>query len=84
MRLVCTSSLLISYSVITHLCQLWEDLGSWRSTLRKKAQTFVTQQYQWDPENRHERNIEVVRNLLSNGGLFLRNGTDTEVWLIHS
>jgi len=68
----------------THLRQLWEDLGSWHSTLRKKAQTFVTQRYQWDPENRRERNIEIAKNLLGNGGLFFRNGTNTKVRLIYS
>lgn len=59
--------------------KLWEDLGNWRSALRKKARTFVTQRYQWDPENHRERNVEIAKNLLGNGGLFLRDGTDDEV-----
>ncbi|KAF8547178.1 hypothetical protein OG21DRAFT_1490440 [Imleria badia] len=58
--------------------QLWEDLGSWQSALRKKALTFVTQRYQWDPENRRDRNIQIAKNLLGNGGLFLKDGVDAE------
>jgi hypothetical protein len=64
---------------LTHSDQLWEDLGSWRSAIRKKARTFVTQRYQWDPENRCEQNIVIANHLLGNGGLFLRDGTDKEV-----
>ncbi|KAI6004674.1 hypothetical protein EDD15DRAFT_2359402 [Pisolithus albus] len=63
-------------SGITRL--LWEDLGNWRSGLRKKARSFVAQRYQWDPENRREQNIEIARRLLGNGGLFLKNGVDDE------
>ena len=72
-------SALMFHRVTIHVCQLWEDLGSWRSALRKKAHAFVTQQYMWDPNNRRERNIEIAKNLLGNGGLFLRNGLDDEV-----
>ena len=31
--------------------QLWEDLGNWCSLLRKKAHTYMTQRYKWDPNN---------------------------------
>lgn len=58
---------------------MWEDLGNWRSMLRKKARTFVTQRYQWDSENRRERNIEIARGLLGNGGSFMKDGSDAEV-----
>ena len=37
------------------------------------------QQYQWDPENRRDRNIKIAKNLLGNGGLFLKDGADEEV-----
>ena len=40
---------------------------------------FVMQQYQWDPENRCDRNIEIAKNLLGNGGLFLKDSVDKEV-----
>ncbi|KAN0101331.1 hypothetical protein V8E55_001315, partial [Tylopilus felleus] len=39
---------------------------------------FVTQRYQWDPKNHRERNVEIVKNLVGNGGLFLRDGSDAE------
>ncbi|KAI9569836.1 hypothetical protein HD554DRAFT_2170836 [Boletus coccyginus] len=39
---------------------LWEDLGNWRSALRKRARVFVTQRYQWDPENRHDANQQIA------------------------
>lgn len=35
--------------------------------------------YRWDPENRREENIEIARDLLGNGGLFLKDGFDDEV-----
>ncbi|KAF8130103.1 hypothetical protein EV363DRAFT_1450562 [Boletus edulis] len=57
---------------------LWEDLGNWRSALRKKAHIFVTQRYQWDPQNRRKQNIEIAKRLIGNGGLFLRDGSDAE------
>ncbi|KAF8124295.1 hypothetical protein EV363DRAFT_1454613 [Boletus edulis] len=46
--------------------------------LRKKAHIFVTQWYQWDPQNRREQNIEIAKRLIGNGGLFLRDGSDAE------
>ncbi|KAF8449208.1 hypothetical protein L210DRAFT_3640832 [Boletus edulis BED1] len=64
-------------SDITRL--LWEDLGNWHSALRKRARTFVTQRYMWNPENCRERNVEITKNLLGNGGLFLRGEPDAEV-----
>ena len=76
-RLVRTHYLLAGVTI--HAYQLWEDLGSWRSAMRKKARTFVMQRYQWDPENRRDRNIEITKNLLGNGSLFLKDGADEEV-----
>lgn len=62
--------------------QLWEDLGNWRSALRKKARVFVTQRYSWDPENRREVNKEIAKELLGDNGLFLRDGVDEEVRIL--
>ena len=70
-----------SYQCLIHAYQLWEDLSSWCSAMRKKARTFITQWYQWDPENCHDRNIKIVKNLLGNGSLFLKDGVDKEVGL---
>ncbi|KAF8547660.1 hypothetical protein OG21DRAFT_1526998 [Imleria badia] len=50
--------------------KLWEDLGNWCSALRKKAQTWVAQHYQWDPEHCCEQNIEIAKQLLGGSGLF--------------
>ncbi|KAF8432097.1 hypothetical protein L210DRAFT_865876 [Boletus edulis BED1] len=36
------------------------------------------QRYQWDPQNRHEQNIEIAKCLIGNSGLFLRDGSDAE------
>ncbi|KAG6372132.1 hypothetical protein JVT61DRAFT_7915 [Boletus reticuloceps] len=74
----CSQGLLVS-EVIFIACQLWEDLRNWQSVLRKKAQTYVAQCYQWDPENCREQNILIVKGLLDGSGLFLRDGTDDQV-----
>ena len=47
--------------------------------LRKKARTWVVQHYDWDPEHRQEQNIEIAKELLGGGGLFLRDGYDKQV-----
>ena len=59
--------------------QLWEDLGNWRSSLRKKARTYVTQRYKWDPNNRREVNTVIAKDLLGDRGAFLRDGVDEQV-----
>ncbi|KAG6372688.1 hypothetical protein JVT61DRAFT_7452 [Boletus reticuloceps] len=41
-------------------------------------QHWVAQHYQWDPENCHERNVEIMKQLLGGGGMFLRDGFDEE------
>ncbi|KAF8834128.1 hypothetical protein BDN67DRAFT_985547 [Paxillus ammoniavirescens] len=56
---------------------LWEDLGSWRSALRKKAHVYVGQRYHWDPENHHEENVNIGKGLLERGQ-FLKNRVDDE------
>ena len=61
------------------IIQLWEDLGNWRSSLRKKARTYVTQCYKWDPNNRREVNIAIAKDLLGDCGAFLRDGVDEQV-----
>lgn len=61
------------------ISQLWEDVGNWRSALRKKARIFVSQRYQWDPENRREVNATIAKDLLGDRGAFLRNGVDEQV-----
>ncbi|KAI6016823.1 hypothetical protein PISMIDRAFT_15759 [Pisolithus microcarpus 441] len=58
--------------------QLWEDLGNWHSSLRKKACVYVSQRYQWDPDNCWEENISIVKGLLGERRMFLRNGVDED------
>ena len=52
---------------------------NWYSLLRKKAHLFIAQHYQWDPNNHHEKNIMIVKQLLGDSGLFLKDGIDDEV-----
>ncbi|KAF8547649.1 hypothetical protein OG21DRAFT_1527009 [Imleria badia] len=63
--------------------QLWEDLGNWHSTLRKKAHMFIAQCYHWDPKGRHDVNIEIAKSLLDNGGLFLKNVVDDKIRVLN-
>ena len=44
----------VHYFVLLGLtsCQLWEDIGNWWSSLKKKARNCVHEHYQWDPQNR--------------------------------
>ncbi|KAI6035904.1 hypothetical protein PISMIDRAFT_113035, partial [Pisolithus microcarpus 441] len=53
-----------------------ESLGNWCSALRKKACIYVTQRYKWDPENCHEVNSSITKDLLGDHGVFLRDGID--------
>lgn len=64
--------------------QLWEDIGNWCSALRKKACVFVSQQYQWDPENHQEVNATIAKDLLGDHGAFLRNSVDEQVRVAHA
>ena len=59
--------------------QLWKDLGNWHSSLRKKAHTYITQCYKWDPNNNHKVNIAIVKDLLGDHRVFLRDGVDEQV-----
>ncbi|KAF8551902.1 hypothetical protein OG21DRAFT_1524149 [Imleria badia] len=34
--------------------------------------------YQWNPENHHDHNIQIAKNLWGNGGLFLKDGVNAE------
>ncbi|KAI6028250.1 hypothetical protein EDC04DRAFT_2899001 [Pisolithus marmoratus] len=62
---------------VNDICKLlWESLGNWHLALRKKAHTYVTQCYKWDPENCHEVNLGIVKDLLGDRGAFLRDGID--------
>ena len=61
------------------IVQLWKDLGNWRSSLRKKAHTYVTQRYKWDPNNCREVNIAIAKDLLGDRRAFLRDGVDEQV-----
>ncbi|KAI6001903.1 hypothetical protein EDD15DRAFT_2361265 [Pisolithus albus] len=54
---------------------LWEDLGNWRSSLKKKARFFVRDRYEWDPQNRRDVNAGIARKLLERGD-FLKDGVD--------
>ena len=59
--------------------QLWEDLGNWHSSLRKKARMYVTQRYKWDPNNRQEVNTAIAKDLLGDCRAFLRDSIDEQV-----
>ncbi|KAF8834958.1 hypothetical protein BDN67DRAFT_984952, partial [Paxillus ammoniavirescens] len=54
---------------------LWEDIGNWRSAIKKKAHTCVGQLYQWDYLNCGDVNTSIAKDLLS-GGAFLKDGMD--------
>ncbi|KAI5985843.1 hypothetical protein EDD15DRAFT_2200383 [Pisolithus albus] len=54
---------------------LWEDLGNWRSSLKKKARFFVHDRYEWDPQNHCDVNAGIARKLLERGD-FLKDGVD--------
>ncbi|KAI6041977.1 hypothetical protein EDC04DRAFT_2601282 [Pisolithus marmoratus] len=56
---------------------LWEDLGNWRSSLKKKAHFFVCECYEWDAQNHCDVNAGIVRQLLECGN-FLKDGFDEE------
>ncbi|KAI5983697.1 hypothetical protein EDD15DRAFT_2201844 [Pisolithus albus] len=57
---------------------LWEDLGNWHSSLKKKACFFVRDRYEWDPQNRRDINAGIARKLLECGD-FLKDGVDENV-----
>ncbi|KAI6032440.1 hypothetical protein EDC04DRAFT_2898154 [Pisolithus marmoratus] len=62
---------------VNDICKLlWESLGNWRLALRKKAHIYVTQYYKWNPENHHEVNSGIVKDLFGDCGAFLRDGID--------
>ena len=69
---------------LTYIIQLWEDLGNWRSALRKKARVQVSQHYKWDTENHCDVNIRIAEDLLGDRGAFLRNGIDEDVSCIYT
>ncbi|KAF8547507.1 hypothetical protein OG21DRAFT_1527113 [Imleria badia] len=56
---------------------LWEDIGNWRSSLKKKARTFMCEHYQWDPQNCCSVNADLTKTLLERG-VFLKHGQDEE------
>ena len=60
------------------LFQLWEDIGNWRSALKKKACTYVHERYEWDAQNRRPANAEIAKKLLERGN-FLKDSIDEEV-----
>ncbi|KAF9228179.1 hypothetical protein BS17DRAFT_813129 [Gyrodon lividus] len=62
-------------SDITRL--LWEDIGNWWSSLKKKARSYVHERYEWDPENCCTVNADIVKKLLDRG-FFLKHGVDKE------
>ncbi|KAF8836645.1 hypothetical protein BDN67DRAFT_983788 [Paxillus ammoniavirescens] len=55
---------------------LWEDLGNWRSALKKKACNYIAGWYQWDWQHCPNVNAQITKDLLENGDTFLKNGTD--------
>ncbi|KAI6111918.1 hypothetical protein EDD16DRAFT_1516020 [Pisolithus croceorrhizus] len=61
---------------------LWESLGNWHLALRKKAHIYVTQHYKWDPENHREVNSSIMKDLLGDCGVFLRDGIDENLKVI--
>ncbi|KAF8842572.1 hypothetical protein BDN67DRAFT_1009611 [Paxillus ammoniavirescens] len=56
---------------------LWEDIGNWRSSLKKKARSHVHESYEWDPQNCHTVNADIAKKLLDRG-FFLKHGMDKE------
>ncbi|KAI5986738.1 hypothetical protein EDC04DRAFT_2614983 [Pisolithus marmoratus] len=56
---------------------LWEDLGNWCSSLKKKACFFVHECYEWDSQNCHDINASITRKLLECSD-FLKDGMDKE------
>jgi len=58
--------------------KLWEDLGNWHSSLKKKAHTLVHECYEWDAQNHCPINADIVRGLLERGH-FLKSGVDEDV-----
>ena len=58
--------------------KLWEDLGNWRSALKKKACTLVHECYEWDTQNQHQVNADLARDLLECGN-FLKSRVNEEV-----
>ncbi|KIK74988.1 hypothetical protein PAXRUDRAFT_19373 [Paxillus rubicundulus Ve08.2h10] len=61
-------------SDITRL--LWEDIRNWRSSLKKKARSYVCKRYKWDPENCCTVNADIAKRLLDRG-FFLKHGDHT-------
>ncbi|KIJ09463.1 hypothetical protein PAXINDRAFT_17449 [Paxillus involutus ATCC 200175] len=62
---------------ITRLISLWEDIRNWWSSLKKKAHSHVHECYEWDPQNCHTVNADIVKKLLDRG-FFLKHGMDKE------
>ncbi|KAF8835704.1 hypothetical protein BDN67DRAFT_984450 [Paxillus ammoniavirescens] len=56
---------------------LWEDIGNWRSSLKKKAHSHVRESYEWDPQNCCTVNADIAKKLLDRG-FFLKHGMDKE------
>ncbi|KAF8546412.1 hypothetical protein OG21DRAFT_1527852, partial [Imleria badia] len=43
---------------------LWEDIGNWCSSLKKKAHAYTHDWNEWDPENHHPCNAIIARQFL--------------------
>ncbi|KAI6041969.1 hypothetical protein EDC04DRAFT_2892470 [Pisolithus marmoratus] len=56
---------------------LWEDLGNWCSSLKKKACFFVHEHYEWGAQNHCDVNAGIARQLLEHSN-FLKDGFDEE------
>ena len=63
-------------------CQLWENLGNWCSILKKKAQNYVREHYQWDSQTHCSMNANMAKTLLK-CRTFLKHGQDEDVSTIH-
>ncbi|KIJ13947.1 hypothetical protein PAXINDRAFT_156328 [Paxillus involutus ATCC 200175] len=59
---------------------LWEDIGSWWSSLKKKAHSHVRECYEWDPQNCCTINADIAKKLLDRGS-FLKHGMNEEIKL---
>ena len=59
--------------------QLWEDLGNWRSALKKRARHHAADRYDWDPSGDPAANQATALRLLGGHGEFLKNGIDEDV-----
>ncbi|KAH7917601.1 hypothetical protein BV22DRAFT_1135273 [Leucogyrophana mollusca] len=57
---------------------LWESLGNWQSSMKKRARVFAVERYEWDPNGDPAANKAIALKLLANGGDFLKDSIDED------